>query len=136
MTSMDPSTPGRPDRQNRAEEPSAASTPGDAATGRTPRASVLVRITGRVQGVGYRYWTMTRAERLRLQGYVRNLTDGSVEALFVGDAVDVARMLVLCEEGPADAVVERVETRAPPPDLAPGFQRFRRLATRNPGESI
>jgi acylphosphatase len=71
--------------------------------------AVRVRITGRVQGVGYRYWTEEEARDLALSGWVRNRRDGSVEALFTGAAGSVAEMLGRCHEGPAGAVVASVE---------------------------
>jgi acylphosphatase len=70
--------------------------------------SVRVRITGGVQGVGYRYWTEAAAAELRLTGWVRNRRDGSVEALFAGSADAVAEMLARCRDGPRSAVVETV----------------------------
>ena len=55
--------------------------------------TVRLRITGKVQGVGYRLWVMRTAARLGLRGWVRNRLDGSVEALVTGAAEDVAAML-------------------------------------------
>ncbi|MEM9724335.1 MAG: acylphosphatase [Pseudomonadota bacterium] len=97
---------------------------------------IVARIRGRVQGVGYRYWTRVRAERLGLRGYVRNLTDGSVEALFMGELVNVARMLADCEEGPSKAQVDDVKTERPAAGAPVDLNRFRRAPTRNPGEPI
>ncbi|MEO1329885.1 MAG: acylphosphatase [Pseudomonadota bacterium] len=74
-----------------------------------------VRIEGRVQGVGYRYWAEGWARRLGLLGYVRNLTDGAVDAVFAGPAQTVARMRMLCAEGPPAADVAAV-TPAPAPE--------------------
>ena len=71
--------------------------------------TVRVRIAGRVQGVGYRYWTEDEATELGLTGWVRNRRDGSVEALFSGAAGSVAEMLRRCHDGPAGAVVASVE---------------------------
>ena len=96
----------------------------------------VARIHGRVQGVGYRYWTATTAEYLRLRGYVRNLTDGTVEALLIGAPNDVARMLSLCEEGPDAAAVEQIVTGPPPQGTPLVFERFRRLKTAAPGAPI
>jgi acylphosphatase len=67
--------------------------------------TVRVRIHGRVQGVGYRYWTERTAAELGLAGWVRNRRDGSVEAVFSGPADAVAEMLDRCREGPAAAAV-------------------------------
>ncbi len=96
----------------------------------------VARIHGRVQGVGYRYWTATTAEHLRLRGYVRNLTDGTVEAMLIGAPNDVARMLSLCEEGPDAAAVEQIVTGPPPQETPLIFERFRRLKTAEPGAPI
>jgi acylphosphatase len=71
--------------------------------------TVRVRIAGRVQGVGYRYWTDAAAHDLGLTGWVRNRRDGSVEALFSGTAGSVAEMLRRCRAGPAAAAVSEVE---------------------------
>jgi acylphosphatase len=70
--------------------------------------SVRVRIEGRVQGVGYRYWTERVAGDLGLDGWVRNRRDGAVEALFVGSPDDVAEMLERCRDGPPAAQVTSV----------------------------
>lgn len=73
-----------------------------------PRAE-LVRITGRVQGVWFRAWTVEQARRRRLIGWVRNRTDGSVEALFAGPKEKVEEMIDACRSGPHGARVDRVE---------------------------
>lgn len=82
-------------------------------------------IRGRVQGVGYRYWTSREAERRGLNGHVRNRADGGVEARFSGPPDVVAAMLDACRSGPADAVVSSVEAidSADPPDA--GFRILR-----------
>jgi acylphosphatase len=71
--------------------------------------SVHVRISGVVQGVGYRAWTERRANQLGLSGWVRNRLDGDVEAVFSGaeDAVDA--MLAACRAGPRGAEVQKLE---------------------------
>ena len=66
------------------------------------------RITGRVQGVGYRAWVEHRARAHGLEGWVRNRRDGSVEALFAGPADVVADMIARCRRGPSSARVEAV----------------------------
>lgn len=70
-------------------------------------ASVIIR--GRVQGVGYRFWTRGEAERLGLAGYVRNRPDGTVEAVFSGPAEAVTAMVAACRRGPSGARVTDVE---------------------------
>lgn len=73
------------------------------------RRSVQVRISGRVQGVGFRAWTVRNASELGLSGWVRNCDDGSVEAMFNGQSDVVAEMLGRCESGPRYARVDAVE---------------------------
>ena len=78
-----------------------------------------VVIRGRVQGVGYRAWTEYTALELGLEGWVRNRSDGTVEALFTGPADDVAAMLEACRQGPPGARVEVIdEQEATQGDLA------------------
>ena len=64
------------------------------------RARVHVWISGRVQGVGFRFATCEQAERLGLGGWVRNLGDGRVEAVFEGPAAEVAQAVAWCRRGP------------------------------------
>ncbi len=84
---------------------------------------VLARIHGRVQGVWFRAWTVQEAGRLGLDGWVRNRRDGSVEALFAGDAGPVEEMLRLCREGPSHAEVTAVETADWSEPVPPGFEQ-------------
>ncbi len=67
---------------------------------------VHVIISGRVQGVCYRYWTQQKARELGLTGWVRNRYDGSVEAEFCGKKAQVDEMLRMCRTGPGSAFVE------------------------------
>ena len=71
---------------------------------------IRVRISGRVQGVWFRGWTQQMAESLELDGWVRNRRDGTVEALFSGEADLVDQMVAMCRQGPTHARVERVDT--------------------------
>jgi acylphosphatase len=71
-----------------------------------------VTIRGRVQGVGYRAWVEHRARAQDLEGWVRNLSDGSVEALFAGPAEVVADMVERCRRGPSSARVDTVTEQA------------------------
>ena len=72
------------------------------------RAIIQVVITGRVQGIGYRAWVEYQAVASGLEGWVRNRRDGSVEALFAGNAKAVAEMVALCRHGPPGARVAAV----------------------------
>jgi acylphosphatase len=67
-----------------------------------------VRIFGLVQGVGFRYFVKEVALSLMLKGWVRNMEDGSVEALFDGDEDSVNRAVEMCRRGPSSASIERV----------------------------
>ena len=79
--------------------------------------SVRARITGRVQGVGFRAFVEQAAERLGVSGWVRNRRDGSVEAVIAGDTSKVDEMLTLCWQGPPAAKVDGVSIEdAPMPD--------------------
>ncbi len=82
----------------------------------------LLRIRGRVQGVGYRDWLVREAEAAGLGGWVRNRADGSVEALLAGDEACIGAVLLAARHGPPLARVEEIEESfAEPPD-EPGFQ--------------
>jgi acylphosphatase len=74
--------------------------------------SVRVSISGRVQGVWFRGWVSEQANRLSISGWVRNLSDGRVEAVFHGDALNVDEMVSLCWDGPRWAKVENVISAA------------------------
>ncbi|MGA7457442.1 MAG: acylphosphatase [Methyloceanibacter sp.] len=84
--------------------------------------TVTVEIEGRVQGVYYRAWTDETARMLGLDGTVRNLSGGSVEAVFSGPADVVAKMIKLCERGPEAALVTRVTIVHEGGSVAPGFK--------------
>lgn len=76
------------------------------------RSATLAHITGRVQGVGFRFWTQEEAEALGLSGWVRNEPDGSVSALLVGSPDAVAEMIRKLHAGPPGAAVVRVAINA------------------------
>ena len=81
-----------------------------------------VLISGRVQAVFFRQTTRDRARELGLHGWVRNRTDGRVEAVFQGPPEAVAEMVAWCHHGPPHARVEHVEIlEEPPTDPFPGF---------------
>jgi len=69
---------------------------------------VHVFVSGRVQGVGYRYSTVNEAQRLGVNGWVRNLPDGRVEAVFEGSRTVVEEIIRWCHKGPRSAVVKDV----------------------------
>ena len=73
-----------------------------------PRGRIF-RVHGEVQGVGFRWWTRSRALRLGLSGSVSNLPDGSVEVRAAGTAEAIARLREELYTGPDSARVERVE---------------------------
>jgi acylphosphatase len=75
-----------------------------------------VVIRGEVQGVGYRAWVEQQANARKLEGWVRNRTDNSVEALFAGPADAVSDMIARCRSGPPLARVEAVEEKPGHPD--------------------
>ena len=85
--------------------------------------AVALRIEGRVQGVWYRGWTVAEAERRALRGWVRNCSDGSVEALLIGAEAPVAEMIEACRRGPPAARVSAVIERAAADDGSPGFRQ-------------
>jgi acylphosphatase len=68
-----------------------------------------VVIRGRVQGVGYRMWSEDLAERLGLEGWVRNRRDGSVEAVFAGPEQAVMAAIESCRGGPRGAHVDTID---------------------------
>ncbi len=82
-----------------------------------------VYISGNVQGVFFRGSTSEKANELGLNGWVKNMPDGRVEALFEGPSDAVEEMLDWCKEGPAQASVEDVsaEIEEPAEDLK-GFE--------------
>lgn len=82
---------------------------------------VRVLISGKVQGVWFRGWTQQEAKRLGLSGWVRNLQDGRVEAVFAGAPSQVEEMLDRCRRGPPLARVEAVEIDDHHGQLQSGF---------------
>src|SRR4051794_13969040 len=86
------------------------------------RSRVHVWISGRVQGVGFRFSTCDMAAGLGVCGWVRNLSDGRVEAVFEGPAAEVAKAVAWCRRGPTGAWVSDVETRPEEPVGESGFR--------------
>lgn len=81
-----------------------------------------VFVSGVVQGVGYRYATVQQAEKLGINGWVRNLADGRVEAVFEGERAIVEEMIRWCDRGPAAAVVKDVTVEIGEPE---GLKEFK-----------
>jgi acylphosphatase len=70
--------------------------------------AVTVVISGEVQGVGFRDWVVGRAKALKMRGWVKNASDGTVHALFGGSDAAVTAMLAACHQGPSRARVRDV----------------------------
>lgn len=86
-----------------------------------PRVVRHLTITGRVQGVWYRGWTVETATALGLDGWVRNRRDGSVEALVAGEAAAIDRFIQACHDGPPAARVDGVSVKEAADAPDPGF---------------
>jgi acylphosphatase len=69
-----------------------------------------VIVSGRVQGVGYRAWMARQARGLGLRGWVRNRSDGNVEAVLAGPSESVDAMIASCRKGPQVAIVTNIQT--------------------------
>ena len=89
----------------------------------TDRTARRLRIHGRVQGVWFRAWTLETAQGLGLDGWVRNRTDGTVEALAVGAPDDIEKLIAACHEGPPAAKVVRVEVEEAKGIVPRGFTK-------------
>ena len=83
--------------------------------------AVRAVIRGRVQGVSFRWYTREEAERLGLNGWVRNLADGSVELWAEGERPALEALLAWCGKGPPAARVSGVEVEWGAPAGASGF---------------
>ena len=82
---------------------------------------VRVVIEGRVQAVWFRAWTTQEAQRRNLRGWVRNRSDGTVEALFSGAVADVDGMIEACGRGPPAARVAAITQHPAEAPDEPGF---------------
>ena len=71
---------------------------------------VYIRIKGRVQGIGFRYWAVKKAQEIGgVSGWVHNAADGSVEILMRGKEDKIDAMLLACHSGPVLARVDKVD---------------------------
>lgn len=84
------------------------------------RAHVL--ISGKVQGVGYRFSTLEVALKFGVNGWVKNLSDGRVEAVFEGSQETIEKMIKWCNKGPTSAVVKDVTAKYEQPEGIEGFE--------------
>lgn len=66
-------------------------------------------ISGRVQGVGFRYFTYRNATELNVKGWVQNLQDGTVETVLAGEQENVEKMVDKLKDGPPSADVRNIE---------------------------
>ncbi len=75
---------------------------------------VHLYIEGKVQGVWYRAFTRDVATKYGIRGWVRNLPDGRVEAVFEGDESDIEKAIAECYKGPPAAVVTNIDIKKEP----------------------
>lgn len=75
---------------------------------------LYAKVHGKVQGVGFRYSTLSRARRLKLTGYVKNLWDGGVEVLAEGPEDTVLKLVSWLKKGPPGSYVTKLDQRRVP----------------------
>ncbi len=83
-----------------------------------------IRVTGKVQDVGFRSSAKRRAEELGLHGFARNEPDGTVYVEVEGSADQVEKFLEWCQNGSNEAIVETVDVTDHPPVGHEGFERL------------
>jgi acylphosphatase len=88
-----------------------------------------IRVSGRVQGVGFREALCEEAARAGLTGWVRNRTDGTVEAVLQGDSAGVEKVLAWARRGPAAASVRDLAAAAPAAEFDRPYATFERWPT-------
>ncbi len=86
--------------------------------------SVRLYITGSVQGVFFRLFVKQNAEKIGVNGFVRNLEDGRVEIFLEGDSDKVNSMTEICKKGPRHSQIRNVEIK---PEIFQGFRNFKVL---------
>ena len=69
-------------------------------------------ITGKVQGVGFRYWLYEAAIQRNIDGWVKNRISGEVEVLVTGNDTDVNHLIKLCEKGPPSSKVTKIKVQS------------------------
>ncbi|HEY3639207.1 MAG TPA: acylphosphatase [Rhizomicrobium sp.] len=85
--------------------------------------TLRLRIEGSVQAVGYRNFAIDEARRLELDGWIRNRSDGTVEALASGSTKSVEAFVAACMRGPAGARIKNVDLHKADPPAERGFHR-------------
>ena len=68
-------------------------------------------ITGKVQGVGFRYWLYQAAKQRNIDGWVMNKISGEVEALVIGNDTDINNLIKLCKKGPPLSKVTKIKVQ-------------------------
>ena len=68
-------------------------------------------ISGKVQGVGFRYWLYKAAMQRKIDGWVKNKISGEVEALLIGNEVKIDNLIKLCKRGPPSSKVTKIEVQ-------------------------
>ena len=66
-------------------------------------------ISGKVQGVSFRYWLQSQANKKGVCGWVKNKMSGDVEVLIVGKKNEIQELIMLCEKGPSTAIIDRIQ---------------------------
>ena len=87
------------------------------------RAAARILVSGRVQGVGFRWWIVAQGRGNGLDGWVRNLSDGRVEVLAIGEVDAIERLVESCGRGPPGAGVRSVDVEAAVDDGSAGFEQ-------------
>ena len=68
-------------------------------------------ITGKVQGVGFRHWLYKAAVQKKINGWVKNNISGEVEALLIGNEMEIDNLIKLCKKGPPSSEVTEIEVQ-------------------------
>jgi acylphosphatase len=84
--------------------------------------SVILTIHGRVQGVGFRYFVRQKAELLNINGFVKNLAQGSVYVEAEGEPEQLQLFIKFCQQGPSHSWVEKAEIQYCPEQYFDGFK--------------
>jgi acylphosphatase len=87
----------------------------------TARVGYFIKLTGRVQGVFFRQWTVEQARELGVSGWVRNCPDGTVEARLSGDEEAVNQLIARMRHGPPGAEVAKLDADDTSPESGEGF---------------